>query len=207
MPAIEEQKKFIKKIKRTINKAKKNGETVLFLDPTHQIYNAESGYAWQEKGKENTKIISSNTGRKRINIIGALNPVNFNTIPIITESNCDKEVIKQLLNEIRKEHPGNKTIYVFLDNARYNYNKEVSRKAKEINIKLKFLPPYCPNLNLIERLWKFLKKTVRKNHYYKTFGEFKKAIFDFLKNIDRYKNELKSLLTLNFEIIGINKAI
>lgn len=158
------------------------------------------------KRQKNTKSISSNTGRKRINIIGALNPVNFSATSFITETNCDKEAIKQLLAEARDEYPGNKTIYIFLDNARYNYNREVNEKAKELNIKLKFLPPYCPNLNLIERLWKFLKKKVRKNHHYKTFKEFKEAIFDFFKNIDLHKNELEGLLTLNFEIIGVNKA-
>jgi len=64
-----------------------------------------------------------------------------------------------------------------------------------------FLPPYSPNLNLIERLWKFLKKKIRKNEYYNTFEKFKKAIHEFFKNIEQYRSELEKLLTLKFEII------
>jgi len=92
-------------------------------------------------------------------------------------------------------------IQVFLDNARYSWNKEVRLEAKKLNIKLIFLPPYSPNLNLIERLWKFLKKKIRKNIYYHTFKKFAKAIYNFFKNIEQYQAELKTLLTLKFEII------
>ncbi|MCK5511019.1 transposase [Candidatus Parcubacteria bacterium] len=65
-----------------------------------------------------------------------------------------------------------------------------------------FLPPYSPNLNLIERLWKFFKKHVIKNGYYGTFEKFKKAVFEFFENFEQYKPELEKLLTLNFEIIN-----
>ena len=115
------------------------------------------------------------------------------------------EVIKLLFVEIRKEYNDlSKTIYIFLDNAKYNHNNEVKKAAKKLNIKLEFLPPYSPNLNLIERLWKLLKKKVRKDKYYNTFEKFKNAICEFFKNIDQYKAELDSLLTLNFEIIQPN---
>ena len=174
---------------------------MLFLDPTHQVHNTINGYCWQEKGQEGTKVISSNTGRKRISIIGAINALTLQPTTLIIEDNCDHEVIKQMLEEIRKDYPKTGKIYIFLDNARYSYNKEVSEKAKKLNIKLIFLPPYSPNLNLIERLWKFLKKKLRKNIYYDTFKKFTEAIYDFFKNIELYKTELKTLLTLKFEII------
>lgn len=110
-------------------------------------------------------------------------------------------MIKLLLKEIRQDYRDTGKIYAFLDNARYSWNKEVRAEAEKLNIKLIFLPPYSPNLNLIERLWKFLKKKIRKNVYYNTFKKFKKAISDFFKNIEQYKAELKKLLTLKFEII------
>lgn len=165
------------------------------------MHNTDNSYCWQEKGSTGTKIISSSSGRKRISIIGAINAVTRQPTTLITEDNCDKEMIKQLLEEMRKDYPTAGKIYVFLDNARYSWNKEVRLKAKKLNIKLIFLPPYSPNLNLIERLWKFLKKKIRKNVYYHTFKEFKKAVADFFKNIAQYETELKSLLTLKFEII------
>jgi len=201
IPDRKVQEEFRENIINTINKAKKNNDVVLFSDPTHQIYNVSNGYVWQEVGAKNTKVISSNSGRRRINIIGALNPINLKPTSIITESNCDQEMIKIFLGEIRKEYPIAKTIYVFLDNAKYNHGIKVKTEAEKLNIQLMFLPPYCPNLNLIERLWKFLKKKIRKNKYYNTFEKFEKAICEFFKNIDQYKKELERLLTLNFEII------
>ena len=195
------QEEFAEKILETIKKAKQENSEVIFIDPTHQVHNTENGYLWQEKGGYNTKTVLSNSGRKRINIIGAINAATHKPTTIITEDNCDKEMMKALLTEIRKDYPDAKNIYAFLDNAKYNHNREVREKADELNIKLEFLPPYSPNLNLIERLWKFLKKKLRKNKYYNTFEKFKTAIFGFFENIEQYKPELEKLLTLEFEII------
>lgn len=195
------QKKFSKRIIRTIRKSERENDVTVFLDPTHQVYNTVNGYCWQSKGATGTKIISSSSGRKRLSIIGAINAVSHKPTTLITEDNCDKEMIKLLLGEIRNDYQAAGRIYAFLDNARYNWNKEVRAEAKKLNIKLIFLPPYSPNLNLIERLWKFLKKKIRKNVYYNTFKKFKKAISDFFKNIEQHKTEIEKLLTLKFEII------
>lgn len=193
---------FIKKIKRLIKNAILGTCFVLFLDPTHQIHNSVAGYSWQEKGKNNTRVIKSNSGRRRLNIIGGLDPITRQPISLVTEANCDTEAIKMFFIEARKKYTDmTKRIHIFLDNAKYNHNDEVKDAAKELNIKLEFLPPYSPNLNLIERLWKFLKKKIRKDKYYDTFEKFENAVCDFFKNIDDYEDELKSLLTLNFEII------
>lgn len=195
------QIKFVRRIKETIKRTKKNKETVIFLDPTHQVHNTINGYCWQEKGRMGTKTISSNSGRKRITILGAINAVSHKPTTLIIESNCDKEAMKLFLKEIRNDYPSGRKIYIFLDNARYSYNREVAKQAKEMNIKLVFLPAYSPNLNLIERLWKFLKKKIRNGKYYPTFKEFKNAVYEFFKNFKQYKSEMKTLLTLKFEII------
>jgi len=133
--------------------------------------------------------------------LGALNPINLNPTALVTESNCDQEAMKVFLKEIRKEYPKADIIHAILDNARYHYAESVKEEAKRLKIKLVFLPPYCPNLNLIERLWKFLKKKLKKNKFYDTFEKFINAIYKFFKNIKQHKKELKRLLTLNFEII------
>jgi len=195
------QKKFARMIVKTIRKSERENGVTVFLDPTHQVYNTVNGYSWQEKGAAGTKIISSPSGRKRISIIGAINAVSHQPTTLITEGNCDQDTIKLLLGEIRNDYPGAGKIYTFLDNARYNWSKEVRKEAKRLGIKLIFLPSYSPNLNLIERLWKFLKKKVKKNIYYDTFEKFKKAIYEFFQNIQQYEAELKTLLTLKFEII------
>jgi len=197
----EAQIEFAKQILEIVKKAKHENCEAIFFDPTHQIHNTVNGYCWQEKGKANTKIVFSNSGRKRINVIGAINALTYKPTTILTEDNCDKEMIKVFLDEIKKDYPKADKIYIFLDNARYSRNYDVQEYAEILNIKLMFLPPYSPNLNLIERLWKFFKKKIRKNTYYKTFEKFKKTINQFFKNIDQYKPELEKLLTLKFEII------
>jgi transposase len=78
----------------------------------------------------------------------------------------------------------------------------VQEYLKTSRIKLVFLPPYAPNLNLIERLWKFFKKEILYNRYFETFAEFEAACAAFFANPGRYRRELRSLLTQNFEIVG-----
>ncbi|MCK5536788.1 MAG: IS630 family transposase [Bacteroidales bacterium] len=201
----EVQKEFIEKMLLEVEKAKSsNGDLiVLNFDPMHQTHNNENGRIWQKKGKEGTKNVKSNTGRRRINILGAINMVNLDIVPFITEENCNKESIKIFLSEVKKTYPKAKEIKIFLDNARYQRNYEVQDYAKELGIILEFMPPYSPNLCLIERLWKFFKKKVVRNKYYNTFDEFYDFVCDFfsLENWEKMKPELENLLTLNFEII------
>jgi len=195
------QIEFVKQIMSIIEEVKTKNYEALFFDPTHQIHNTVNGYCWQEKGKDNTKIIFSNSGRRRVNIIGAINAITYKPTTLITEDNCDKEMIKVFLDEIKKDYHKADKIYIFLDNAKYSRNYDVYEYAEKLNIELMFLPSYSPNLNLIERLWKFFKKKIRRNKYYKTFEEFIKSIFEFFENFEQYKPELEKLLTHKFEII------
>jgi transposase len=168
------------------------------------MHNNENGYSWQKRGKAGTKKVLSNTGRRRLNIIGALNPIKIAVTTLITECKCDREVIKAFFKEIRKDYPGNIKINLILDNATYNKAYDVQELAEELNIDLIYLPPYAPNLNLIERVWKFFKKKTTKNNYYPTFMEFYQAVDNFFKGFNNFQDELKSLLTFNFEIIKAN---
>lgn len=174
---------------------------VLFFDPTHQIHNTINSKCWQTKGKHGTINIQSNTGRRRISILGAINPCDCKCTTLITESNCDKEMIKATLEIIRNDYPDNKEIVLILDNAKYNHAYETIDKANELNIRLLFLPTYSPNLNLIERLWKFFKKKLLGNKYYEHFEEFLFATYNFFENIEIYKEDIESLLSQKFEIL------
>lgn len=182
---------------------KNSNDIFLFFDPMHQMHNNENEYCWQEKGANGTKTVLSNSGRKRLNIIGALNPLTLETTTIISEDNCDRFMIMKFLDQVRLKYPKekHKTITIVLDNAPYNRSYETREYAEKLDIKLLYLPPYSPNLNLIERLWKFFKKKLIKNHYYKEFKDLWNTTIDFFQNFEIYLDELKSLLTLNFEII------
>jgi transposase len=173
---------------------------LLYYDPTHQIHNTIIGKCWQGIGEKNTIRIPSNTGRSRISVLGAVNAVSTQFTGIITEDNCDKEMNEIVLEEIRKDYPDGKKIVIILDNASYNRAYCVKDKAEELNMELLFLPPYSPNLSLIERVWKFLKNTL-KNTYFPTLQDFKSAIFDFCANFEKYADNIKRLLSQKFEII------
>ena len=91
-------------------------------------------------------------------------------------------------------------VSLVLDNACYQYCRFIKNLAADLHIELLFLPPYSPNLNLIERLWKFVKKQCLYSQYYEMFADFKQAIEDCLAEVsDRFKEQLTTLLTLNFQ--------
>lgn len=199
--SVEVQEEFIEEYKKLKESAEKGEIHLMFFDPTHQVHNTVNGTCWQTKGKRGTVILPSNTGRKRISVLGAINSITGDCTTIITENNCDKDMVILTFNEIRKEYSDDKDIVIILDNASYNHAYKTVEEAALLGIRLVFLPTYSPNLNLIERLWKFLKKIVLKNKYYKTFNEFKKAIEVFFENIQIHKDNILKLLNHKFEIL------
>lgn len=161
---------------------------VLYMDGVHPQHNSGSGKAWIKTGQE--KFIPSNTGRKRLNINGAY---NVETQEIITHF-CDTinaQTTIELFTKIEAQYPLCESIYLVCDNAPYYRNEMIETHLKDSRIKLVFLPTYSPNLNLIERLWKFMKKKVIRNSYYPKFKDFQKAVLDFFDNLPQYADELK----------------
>lgn len=156
---------------------------------------------WQEKGYLNTKKVPSNTGRRRVTVIGAIDLLEKNMVCLVTESNCDMNLILTFFDEVKKEYYEKEEIIIWLDNAKYQRNYVVMGYAEKLGITLKFLPAYTPNLSLIERVWKFFKKKVLSNHYHKKFDDFMDAVNSFFEKFESYHEELDRLLTLNFEII------
>lgn len=158
---------------------------------------------WQPRGRKGTISIKTNPGRKRINILGALDLKNISIISNLTEEKCNTERVVELLIKIKKMYP-NKKIVIILDNAKYNHANNTRNFAKDMNIKLLFLPSYSPNLNLIERLWKFTKKKLVHNLYYEQFDLFVNEVERYFENIDQYKPELGNIITKKFEIIKLD---
>ena len=111
----------------------------------------------------------------------------------------DTHVASELFRLLTKQYAG-RSIVIVLDNARYQRCKLVEALAMELGITLQFLPSYSPNLNLIERLWKFVKKTCLSNQYDETFDDFKAGINDYLDRVETDdKSELATLMQLNFQ--------
>jgi transposase len=157
-------------------------ETICFADGVHPTHNTQLSYGWIKKGIR--KEICSNTGRQRINLSGALDVIEkkvlFQEDPML-----NAEATICFLQKIEKAYPFKKRIYLFLDNARYYKNQKVRAYLETSKIEAHYLPPYSPNLNPIERLWKWMKERVLYNTYYEHFDSFKQAIFGFLENLSR----------------------
>jgi transposase len=178
-----------------VNKGK--SDPIYFADATHPQHNSIPSYGWIKKGQE--KEIKANCGRQRLNINGAINIETLEpTTGFYDTINADSTI--DLFSKIEAKHPDAKTIYIIVDNARYYRSRLLKQYVKGTKIKLIFLPPYSPNLNLIERYWKFFKKEVLNNHYYETFGEFKLACRSFFRKRKKYLPELRALLTENFHV-------
>ena len=140
-------------------------------------------------------FIQAPCGRQRFNVLGALNAVTHELTTITNDAYITSE-----LEKIAKRYT-DIPISIFLDNARYQRCALVMEKAKNLNIELCFLPSYSPNLNLIERMWKFVKKQCLYSKYYEKFPAFKEAISKCLDETSTtHKSDLDSLLTLRFQL-------
>lgn len=173
---------------------------VYYTDGVHPTHNTRSLNGWIPKGEEHE--IPTVSGRDRVNINGALNAQKPKEVIIEEGKSINAENTKALYEKLIEANPDKEIIYVIADNARYNRNKMLQEWVKSTKIKQVFLPAYSPNLNLIERLWKFMRKKVIDPVFYRTKDEFRSGILSFFENIDRYEKELKSLLTLNFHVFN-----
>lgn len=146
------------------------------------------------------KFTKASAGRNRINVLGAVNAITKEVVTVINSTYIDAHVIIYFLHKLKGTH-ADKPIKIVLDNARYQHCKAVLEVATSLEIELLFLPPYSPNLNIIERLWKFTKKKILYGVYYETPQIFHDAIRDFFDTVgEKYKPELKNLLSLNFQL-------
>lgn len=193
------QEMFLTKYQEIKSKLKTNDQ-LYFLDATHPTHNTTLSYGWILKGKQNDKFIKTNTGRERLNLNGALN-LNNHTAVVLEEKTINSTATIHLFKRLVKKHPTGK-IYFILDNASHHHSKAVTLWLKKHRrLKTVFLPPYSPNLNLIERLWRFFHMKVTNNHYFETFDDFRKTSLKFFRNLDYYKEELSTLMTDSFQII------
>lgn len=176
--------------------AKAGNRAVFFVDAAHFVLAPFIGFLWSL-----TRIfIQAPAGRQRFNVLGAINAITQELVTITNDTYITAESVCALLDKLHHLNLGI-PITLFLDNARYQHCALVIQKAASLHIELCFLPSYSPNLNLIERLWKFVKKKSLYSKYYPDFAAFKAAINECLDQTSTtHKAELKSLLSLRFQL-------
>ena len=178
-----------------LEEAKRGQRTVLFVDAAHFVFGSFLGYVWCVI----RRFVRAASGRKRLSVLGALNAVTHRLTTVCNDSYVNAETVCELLDQLRRQYPKG-PLTLFLDNARYQRCRLVQDRAEALQIELAYLPAYSPNLNLIERLWKFVKKQCLYCKHYSDYASFREAILDCLQTAHRkHKAELKTLLTLNFQ--------
>jgi len=165
------------------------------VDAAHFVFGAFLGYLWCFA----RCWVTAPSGRQRFNGLGALNAITYEVIPVTHLTYINSESVCQLLGKLRAlglQVP----MTLVLDNARYQRCTLVQSVADTFGIELLYLPAYSPNLNFIERLWKFVKKPCLYSKYYPDFSAFTSAIEDCLAHTQTtHKHALSSLLALNFQ--------
>ncbi|WP_200389791.1 IS630 family transposase, partial [Thiocapsa imhoffii] len=177
--------------------AKEGRRQVYFVDAAHFVLQPFLGYLWCLQ----RMFVYSASGRQRFNVLGALNAITHEVVTITNNSYINALSVCDLLRALAVKHHC-EVVTIFLDNARYQKCKIVRDLASQLGIELVFLPSYSPNLNLIERLWRHVKKQVLYSRYYETFPKFKAAIMGCINSTSTSnRKSLETLLTLKFQVI------
>ena len=192
---IEDQIDFIQKY----DLIKAIGNKIYFGDATHPLHNTVISSGWIKKGQE--KEVFTNSGRNRVNIFGA---ISISELDVVTRSydTINQYSVCDFLRALRAKNPNGEKLYFILDRGPSNKALSVKELSKELNIEIVFLPSYSPNLNPIERLWKFFKRKVLYNKYYEKFKDFESVCASFFRGIRQYRSELATLITDNFSPVG-----
>jgi transposase len=191
------QRAFIEQYEELRNSLSDN-EKVYFVDSSHPTHNMMPGYAWIKKGDD--RFERSNPGRKHLNLVGGFCPQDQGML-VKEYQTVDADSILDFFKALEKKEKTASKVYVILDNARYHHAKYLREYLETSKLELVFLPPYSPNLNLIERLWRFFQEQIMKNKYYETFEEFKNVSLQFFRQRSGpIKRKLQTLMTERFQL-------
>ena len=163
-----------------MEKAKSGTIALLFLDASHFVMGCDYlGYIYGKK----RLFVKTYSGRKRYNVLGAMDYLTKKVLTVTNDTYITATEICDMLRLISENYSG-REVHIILDNARYQKCSAVQELALELNIRLAYIPPYSPNLNLIERVWKFIKGELRSN-YFDNFELFKEKIDSIIDNANQ----------------------
>ena len=173
----EQQAAFIETYK-TLLKTTLEDEPILFADGVHPTMATKVAYGWIKKGTD--KPIATTASRTRMNLMGAIN-LQTMAVTVGAFETLDSEAMAAYLAQVKAAYPQAPKIHIILDRGPYNTSIKTREAAETLGIKLHFLPPYSPNLNPIERLWKVMNEHVRNNQFFKEAKEFRQRILEFFQ--------------------------
>jgi transposase len=183
------------KLEPRLEEARAGRRQVLFMDASHFVFATFLGYLWCKA----RWCVRAASGRKRFNVLGALDAVSYKLIQVTNHSYINAESVCTLLRAVVDAGTG-LPITLVLDNARYQKCALVTELAAQLGVELLYLPSYSPNLNLIERLWKFVKKECLNSVHYHNYEAFTTAITQCLDDLPtKHKAAMNSLITHNFQ--------
>jgi len=176
------------------------GQAVLsYADAAHPTHHTRCPRAWCQGGKE--RPLRTVSGRERVKLNAALNAYAPTQVLLDETERVDGQSTRRLYEHLLAAHPEVPTLYVVCDNARYYQNKDLPTWLADQRIVQVLLPPYSPNLNLIERLWKYLRQKIINPTCYRTKGQFRAAVLGFFNRLPEFGQDLASLLARNFHIL------
>src|SRR3954470_18022046 len=203
---VEEQKKFVRKHRRHKREAGP-GTRRYFGDACRPVWGVDLLYScWLLRGQR--LYVGVGNGRKRLNILGAYCPDDHDYVDLrLTKENDTGEQFVKLLEALLARHPETAKFILYLDNARY-YSKPCVKEwlARHRQFRLVPVPAYSPNLNLIERLWKFLRKKAL-SRWHVTFEGMQAAVAEVLDRLGDHRDELATLMTERFSIVEVEPAV
>jgi transposase len=190
------QRRFLdERLGPRLRQARRLRRVVCFVDAAHFVHGPFLGYLWCFA----RLLVRGPSGRRRFNVLGAIDAVTRELTTVVNDTAIDATAICEPLVKLSARYAG-LPLTLVLDNARYQKCEAVRLRAAELKIELLYLPSYSPNLNLIERLWKFVKKEVLSCRYYEDFARFTAAIVGCLDQVEgQHKAAIASLLTLKFQ--------
>ena len=173
-------------------------DEILFMDSCHPSMSTKLTYGWIKKGID--KPLETTASRTRVNLVGALNLHDVGHPIVASYERINGETIVDFLYFMRKHRKTTGTIHLILDQAGYHKSADVVSAARLLNIRLIYLPPYSPNLNPIERLWKVMNQHARNNRFFETANDFRKALDNFfIKTLPRIAGSLPGRINDNFQ--------
>ena len=192
---LQKQEEFIAKYNELKNTVKSD-EIILFGDSTHPQHQTKLAYGWIKKGVRKPEKMTA--CQKRINLIGAID-LKAHHVEYRQVDWVNGESLKVFVTQLCATYPNASAIHLILDNAGYHKSEDFLKFIATTKIKIHYLPPYSPNLNPIERLWKIMHENVTYNRYYAKLSEFTENILGFFENIEDYKSIIQNRINDNFQ--------